>query len=200
MATKNPKPGFVEQLKKSPGKTAALALIVLVTLFIWSNALGGKKKKQRVSTPIAARPVGSPAAAPSISSASLLGPINSFDTAMNRIQVWRKPLKLHDEGKDDWVEVVLPEPTVEEFIEEEIIEEETEEELSLVLSGVSVLGSKRFAMFQGKRFEEGQNIGPYLIQKISKNRVDLLKGDEIFTLRVSDPVIGRKTREEDSNQ
>ncbi|KAA3604891.1 MAG: hypothetical protein DWQ01_19995 [Planctomycetota bacterium] len=192
------KQSLKDQAKRSPGKALVLVLIVLGAGWAWKGVLFGKSKGKKPAqaaaseTPAQASRSSQSHAAPAAeqtaarkSTTTSLGSIQSFESAMERIRIWRRPLKLHDDAKHEEVDVYIPEPLEEEPLVEE-------EQVELVLKGVAILGRKRYAQFESGRYEEGQKIGRYIIQRISRNQVELLDGREVRTLRVTDPSFGKQ--------
>lgn len=104
--------GLIATAKRQPGKTGTLVLLVLLMSFVWGRILLGgedsKKKSSKSSKPAAEKSVAKDTAAKKESSKSSkskskeksskeeptvkLDPIKNFNTAVARIETWRRPL------------------------------------------------------------------------------------------------------------
>jgi len=186
--------------RRSPGKLIALGAILLLALFIWSNAVFGEEKATAwENTPFEST---STAQATSFgvprASAPVKRPIASFSEALARIETWEQPLlrsetgvwnapqtlRTADVGQNQ--ESALDSSQEIENLPEKLLP------IDLSLSGTAIFGDSRWALFGAERVQEGGNIGRYVVMAIRPRLVELLDGDQIRVLRMSSPELSAR--------
>ena len=189
------KPSFAEQIKKKKGRVILLGVIALGSMYMWSGILFGKKKAARPQAPPGNGAPADPSAGLSNGSGApsgpatagvtpLLGNVNTFDAAMKRIDVWSEPLSLHLDRETAEIEITAWELAEdEEVFDEDIADEVTD----LSLTGTAIFGPSKYALIEGKRLQEGQKIGRYVVKEIRAREVVLLDNDKTHILRMAQP-------------
>jgi len=182
---------LAEQIKASPGKAIALTVLGVCAVVFWGKAMFKEDEKAvRVlaAASTAANAAGGSASGGAANAAGAstggargggavppLGPISSYESAMQRLETWRGPLGLHLGRQGEEIDI----SDFEDNSREEI------EEIGLTLTGTIILGNTRFALFSGKRVKEGESIGRYVVEAIRAREIDVSDGFTVRTIQMS---------------
>lgn len=63
-------------------------------------------------------------------------------------------------------------------------------EVDLTLSGTLILGDTRFALFDDRRIQEGQQFGRYFLKAVRPREVDLIVDGKLTVVRIAPPDLG----------